>query len=688
MSLSRASTVALAAAASLVLAVGCGGDGGGGGGMGPNEAPSASIDSPSDGAAFSEDASVTFEGSASDPEDGALSGEALEWSSDVDGDLGTGETLTVQDLTPDVHTVVLVATDSDGATDSDSVTVDTRGLPDVTISAPADDSLFTAGDDVALEGSATDETDGALTGGSLQWSSDLDGDLGTGESATASALSAGSHTIFLTATDSDGNSATDSVHLLAEQSGFQVQIRFASDLTASERSTVRDAMAPWEAAITGDLAPAFLSDSLAASCRTGGKGIDDLLAVVEVESIDGPNGVLAQAGPCSARTNTAGDPTTPLSGIVTIDEADLGNSQLEEVVTHEVGHVLGIGIEPLVGWGSNANTSNSLDPFFTGSATVSAFDGLGGEAYLSDGVPLANAGGQGTAGAHWREDNFATELMTGFINAGVDNPLSRVSLASLEDLGFAVDLSTADAYSLPMPQPALWLVDADATMSRDASSGVNYGQPDDGDPGGSIVVGTNNDETWTTDPEGEIFTGLLRFDVPSVPAGVTITGDTLLLTAERVDSTSTGHDVEALRVTGDWTEDGVTWDSRPSADSTVLVSFPADELSVAATSTALRDLARDWGDGSAGNFGLALRAPDAATDSTFSVGYDTRHENAAMTRPRLKVLAETSSSIRGALRGPGDVDLGERIPMIDDIRRGPLYLVGPDGRLRRVLEIR
>ncbi len=43
---------------------------------------------------------------------------------------------------------------------------------------------------------------------------------------------------------------------------------------------------------------------------------------------------------------------------------------------------------------------------------------------------------------------FRNELMTGFV-AGPPNPLSRLTVASLKDLGYKVDLSKAEAYSLP-----------------------------------------------------------------------------------------------------------------------------------------------------------------------------------------------------------------------------------------------
>ena len=52
--------------------------------------------------------------------------------------------------------------------------------------------------------------------------------------------------------------------------------------------------------------------------------------------------------------------------------------------------------------------------------------------------------------ANWRESVFRTELMTGWINSGA-NPMSRVTIASLRDLGYAVSLAAADAYVLPSP---------------------------------------------------------------------------------------------------------------------------------------------------------------------------------------------------------------------------------------------
>jgi hypothetical protein len=62
---------------------------------------------------------------------------------------------------------------------------------------------------------------------------------------------------------------------------------------------------------------------------------------------------------------------------------------------------------------------------------------------------LENSGknGDGTYCSHWDEQCLTNELMTGIINYGGPNPLSRITIGSLEDLGYTVDYSTADTFT-------------------------------------------------------------------------------------------------------------------------------------------------------------------------------------------------------------------------------------------------
>jgi hypothetical protein len=42
--------------------------------------------------------------------------------------------------------------------------------------------------------------------------------------------------------------------------------------------------------------------------------------------------------------------------------------------------------------------------------------------------------GAGTINSHWKEPTFRNELMTGYLNAGI-NPFSKMTIQSLADLG-------------------------------------------------------------------------------------------------------------------------------------------------------------------------------------------------------------------------------------------------------------
>ena len=63
----------------------------------------------------------------------------------------------------------------------------------------------------------------------------------------------------------------------------------------------------------------------------------------------------------------------------------------------------------------------------------------------------------GAEDSHWRESVFGDELMTGGERGvrGTFEPLSSVTVASLADLGYAVNYAAADAFRLPRPAAAL-----------------------------------------------------------------------------------------------------------------------------------------------------------------------------------------------------------------------------------------
>jgi hypothetical protein len=65
-------------------------------------------------------------------------------------------------------------------------------------------------------------------------------------------------------------------------------------------------------------------------------------------------------------------------------------------------------------------------------------------------VPVENSqGGAGNRDSHWRENVLVNELMTPFIAQGMSsNPLSVLSVRSMQDLGYTVNPDAADPFFL------------------------------------------------------------------------------------------------------------------------------------------------------------------------------------------------------------------------------------------------
>lgn len=79
----------------------------------PNKVPQVIIMTPQSGSRYAPGGLVILQGLATDLEDGSLPDEALEWSSDLQGSLGTGSLLPLNTLEVGQHTITLSATDGD-----------------------------------------------------------------------------------------------------------------------------------------------------------------------------------------------------------------------------------------------------------------------------------------------------------------------------------------------------------------------------------------------------------------------------------------------------------------------------------------------------------------------------------------------------------------------------------------------
>jgi hypothetical protein len=232
---------------------------------------------------------------------------------------------------------------------------------------------------------------------------------------------------------------------------FDIEVRFLSCVTPAQSQAFTTAEEKWESLVVGDLANLQL-EVAADECDTGtpaiNETVDDVIIFVTLEPIDGVGGILGQAGPCFIRTPGF----HPLMGVMFFDSEDLefveSEGLLDDLFVHEMAHVLGFGtLWPHQGLLADAAGGGGVDPHFTGAAAIAAFNAAGGSTYTGAKVPAENEGGAGTVDSHWRESVFDNELMTGFINLGA-NPLSAVTVAALDDQGYAVDASEADPFTL------------------------------------------------------------------------------------------------------------------------------------------------------------------------------------------------------------------------------------------------
>ena len=92
------------------------------------------------------------------------------------------------------------------------------------------------------------------------------------------------------------------------------------------------------------------------------------------------------------------------------------------------------------------------DTHFPGPLAIEAFDAAGGAAYTAGAkVPVENDASPGAGDGHWRESVLDLELMTSLLDSNELNALSAITVQSLADLGYGVDVSQADAFSLVLP---------------------------------------------------------------------------------------------------------------------------------------------------------------------------------------------------------------------------------------------
>lgn len=275
---------------------------------------------------------------------------------------------------------------------------------------------------------------------------------------------------------------------------YDIDLVFLENGTASQDAVVREAARRWEAVVGRGAADLDYTGNPAAagSCGEGsppaGDTVDDVRIYVTIDSIDGAGGpggnIVGQASPCEVRLLIFQAPggavrdtiwREVVRGYVILDEHDVARMEsrglLPSVVTHEMAHVLGFGTL----WDVHGRLRNpsvpdkpNADTHFDGPLTIAAFEGAGGSGFTGGKVPVENSGLEGSADGHWRESVFEEELMSAFLATGAQ-PLSAVTLESLYEIGYEINLREADGFGLsvggPKPRgPAVRLFDDIARM--------------------------------------------------------------------------------------------------------------------------------------------------------------------------------------------------------------------------------
>ena len=276
------------------------------------------------------------------------------------------------------------------------------------------------------------------------------------------------------------------------ESDFDIELVFLANFTQLQKRVIEYAARRWMSIIREDLPDYTLTQGWSGNCGDhsykipAGERIDDLRIYI-ASSHD--NSDDAAAGWASLRVLRE---TSHLSvvGCMWFNLEFIDDISFVETTLHEIGHVLGVGtLWDNLGFLQNPSENNpNADTHFNGPLAIAAFNDAGGRNYAGSKVPVHRQGGPGAADSHWRYSVLEGELMT--YTGGSGQALSAITLQSLADLGYAVDVTQAAPYTLP---------DAAAKASAKIAAPPTHAEPE-----WSCGTGQHQEPIYVVDPQGRI----------------------------------------------------------------------------------------------------------------------------------------------------------------------------------------
>jgi hypothetical protein len=228
----------------------------------------------------------------------------------------------------------------------------------------------------------------------------------------------------------------------SRESHYKLDVVFRSTVPEWLKTVAYKAAARLQDIITSDYENILIVPNSNCPGVPSGTYVDDTLVSISYEYIDGNSGgggnTLAYAGTCFYSRGKS------RVGAIVLDSSNFpsaGSSVIAyNVILHEMLHILGI---QETAWRNHGLVDSNLRyKGENGNAQLPLINAKHSEAFVEDQY------GQGSAKSHWRESVYDSEVMTSLAEYG-SMPLSRLTIGALADLGYGVDYSKADAYSVP-----------------------------------------------------------------------------------------------------------------------------------------------------------------------------------------------------------------------------------------------